>query len=101
MVMTCLSLMKRSTYSLHHSPGLCLPVCLLSVRYWSFLHRGASSRLTSRRALMLWYKAWRESSWRFFISAAIIAVMCLFYTFFHGRLYASVAHDHPNIHNYV
>lgn len=50
---------------------------------------------------MLWYKAWRESSMRFIVSGAIIALMCLFFTFFHTRLYAGVAHDHPYIHSYV
>lgn len=50
---------------------------------------------------MLWYKAWRESLVRFFLSTGIIAIMCLVYTFFHARLYPGVAHDHPNIHSYT
>jgi ABC-2 type transport system permease protein len=50
---------------------------------------------------MLWYKAWRESLVRFFLSAGIIAVMCLVYTLFHARLYHGVAHDHPNVRNYT
>ena len=50
---------------------------------------------------MLWYKAWRESRMRFFLSAAILAVMCLVYTLFHARLYPGVAHDHPNVRSYV
>jgi ABC-type transport system involved in multi-copper enzyme maturation permease subunit len=50
---------------------------------------------------MLWYKAWRESRIRFLLSAAIIALMCLVYTFFHARLYPGVAHDHPNVRNYI
>jgi ABC-type transport system involved in multi-copper enzyme maturation permease subunit len=50
---------------------------------------------------MLWYKAWRESRMRFFLSAGIIAVMCLVYTLFHARLYPGVAHDHPNVRSYI
>lgn len=50
---------------------------------------------------MLWYKAWRESRMRFFLSAAIIAAMCLVYTLFHARLYPGVAHDHADVRNYV
>lgn len=50
---------------------------------------------------MLWYKAWRESCVRFFLSAGIIAVMCLLYILFHTRLYSGVIHDHPNVHNYI
>jgi ABC-2 type transport system permease protein len=50
---------------------------------------------------MLWYKAWRESSMRFLLSAAIVAAMCLVYTLFNARLYPGVAHDHPNIRNYT
>lgn len=50
---------------------------------------------------MLWYKAWRESCVRFFLSAGIIAVMCLLYILFHTRLYSGIIHDHPNVHNYI
>jgi ABC-type transport system involved in multi-copper enzyme maturation permease subunit len=50
---------------------------------------------------MLWYKAWRESRMRFLLSAAIIAAMCLIYTFFHARLYPGVTHDHPDVRNYI
>ncbi len=50
---------------------------------------------------MLWYKAWRESRMRFFLSAAIIAVMCLVYTLFHARLFPGVAHDHPWVITYI
>jgi ABC-2 type transport system permease protein len=50
---------------------------------------------------MLWYKAWRESLVRFFLSAGILAIMCLVYILFHTRLYYGVAHDHPNVHSYI
>jgi ABC-2 type transport system permease protein len=50
---------------------------------------------------MLWYKAWRESRMRFFLSAGIIAAMCLVYTLFHARLYPGVAHDHPHVRGYI
>src|SRR5215468_571880 len=50
---------------------------------------------------MLWYKAWRESSMRFLLSASAIAVMCLVYTLFHERLYPGVAHDHAGVRNYT
>jgi ABC-type transport system involved in multi-copper enzyme maturation permease subunit len=50
---------------------------------------------------MLWYKAWRESCMRFFISAAIVAVMCLVYTFFHAHFYPSIVYDHPYVHTYI
>lgn len=50
---------------------------------------------------MLWYKAWRESRVRFFLSAAIIAAMCLVYTLFQARLYPWVAHETPRVHNYI
>ncbi|WP_263416724.1 hypothetical protein [Terriglobus albidus] len=50
---------------------------------------------------MLWYKAWRESSLRFLISAAVITLMCLLYTLFQSRLYPMFAHMQPRIHNYT
>lgn len=50
---------------------------------------------------MLWYKAWRESRGRFFLSAGLIAGMCLVYTLLQGRLYPGVAHDHPHVRNYT
>lgn len=50
---------------------------------------------------MLWYKAWRESRGRFLLSAAVITLMCLVYTLFQRRLYPTIAHGTPRIHNYV
>jgi len=50
---------------------------------------------------MLWYKAWRESSLRFLISAAAITLMCLVYTLFQSRLYAGIVHETPRVHNYT
>ena len=50
---------------------------------------------------MLWYKAWRESRVRFFLGAAIIAIMCLGYTLFQARLYPWAASETPRVHNYV
>ena len=50
---------------------------------------------------MLWYKAWRESRVRFFISAAVIVLMCLFYTLLQRRLYPWVTHETPRVQNYT
>jgi ABC-2 type transport system permease protein len=50
---------------------------------------------------MLWYKAWRESCVRFFISAAAIAGICLARVLFERRFYPGVAHDAPSVHNYI
>ena len=50
---------------------------------------------------MLWYKAWRESRVRFFISAAAIAGMCLARVLFERRFYPGVAHEAPGVHNYI
>lgn len=50
---------------------------------------------------MLWYKAWRESLVRFFLSTGIIVVMCLVYTLFQNRLYPGVVHETPRVHNYT
>jgi len=50
---------------------------------------------------MLWYKAWRESRVRFFISGGVIATMCLVYTLFQTRLYPWVVHETPRVHNYT
>lgn len=46
---------------------------------------------------MLWYKAWRESRVRFFLSALLIAGMCLVYTLLESRLYPGG----PRVHNYT
>src|ERR1700681_1137802 len=35
------------------------------------------------RAVMLWYKAWRESRARFLLSAIALAVICASFVFFH------------------
>lgn len=50
---------------------------------------------------MLWYKAWRESRWRFLLSAAVLTLMCLIYTLFQNRLYPSIAHATPRVQNYI
>ncbi|QNI36988.1 ABC-2 transporter permease [Edaphobacter albus] len=50
---------------------------------------------------MLWYKAWRESSLRFLLSAAIITLMCLVYTLFQSRLYPAIANATSHVHNYT
>lgn len=50
---------------------------------------------------MLWYKAWRESRMRFFLSASVIAGMCLVYIFFQASLHPGVEHDHPAVRNYT
>jgi len=50
---------------------------------------------------MLWYKAWRESSMRFLLSATVIAVMCLVYTLFHAQFYPGVVREHPRVHDYT
>lgn len=50
---------------------------------------------------MLWYKAWRESRVRFFLSAAVVGGMCLVYTLLESRLYPGIAHETPRVHNYT
>lgn len=50
---------------------------------------------------MLWYKAWRESSVRFLLSACLIACMCLMYVLLQSRLMPGVMHEKPQVQNYV
>lgn len=50
---------------------------------------------------MLWYKAWRESSVRFLISAAAIVGICLLRVLFEARFFADVARERPGVHNYI
>lgn len=50
---------------------------------------------------MLLYKAWRESSMRFLISATVIAALCLMYTLFYKQFYPGIAHEHAGVRNYV
>jgi len=50
---------------------------------------------------MLWYKAWRESAFDFFSSAALIAGMCLMYALLASRLYPGIAHETPRVRNYI
>ena len=50
---------------------------------------------------MLWYKAWRESSVRFLISAAAIASICLLRVLFERRFFPGVAHEAPGVTNYI
>jgi ABC-2 type transport system permease protein len=50
---------------------------------------------------MLLYKAWRESSMRFLISAGVIAALCLMYALLHKQFYPGIAHEHPGVRNYL
>lgn len=50
---------------------------------------------------MLWYKAWRESQGRYFLSAAAIASVCLTRVLFESRFYPGVARDAPGVTNYL
>lgn len=50
---------------------------------------------------MLLYKAWRESSMRFLISAGVIAALCLMYALLHRQFYPGIAHEHAGVRTYV
>jgi ABC-2 type transport system permease protein len=50
---------------------------------------------------MLLYKAWRESSMRFLISAGVITSLCLMYALLHKQFYPGIAHEHPGVRHYV
>lgn len=50
---------------------------------------------------MLWYKVWRESSVRFFISITALAGLCLARVLFEPRFFADIAHERPIVHDYI
>jgi ABC-type transport system involved in multi-copper enzyme maturation permease subunit len=50
---------------------------------------------------MLWYKAWRESSVRFLVVAAVIAAICLARVLFEQRFFPDIAREAPHVHNYL